>query len=536
MPTVPVYDAPQVQRQGLRGGENQSRADVDALGGTQARNLAAAGQGLAQLSDTMQRVQDRRDLDEAFRVETAVLSEYQTFEQDLRKTRRGVNAKDVTADVDGWWAKSEEKFGQDMSPRVKQLVSKSLSRARAQSLDAMGRFQFAEEDRAQAESFNAVQGQEIQRAITAGDPAALETAKGKLQAAVNVFGVTRGWTSEQMTAEQQKWTNTLHTQALSSMVDANPEAAKKYYEAHRDEIDSQNHARIEKIIDKGVTEQKATTNVASMASLPFEQQMEKASKIADPQERKLTIAGIKDLVAEKEIASREREKAASDQVWQMVASGVPMGKLPKATLERMDGKERVQVNQYYEAERKRRLTESEGRSVKTDYKVYDDLMNMPKDQFLGVRISALQDKLSRGDMEKLIDRQAKLRDPKESGEVASTEQQMGTYVTTLRLKDEKKGAFQSAAYNEFNEFKKANKREPNFDERQKILDRLSMQNDGGWFGSTKSYFEVPEKERAKFVEDTVPKADRDEIIAELKKRGKPVTNATILDLYRAANK
>jgi len=122
--------------------------------------------------------------------------------------------------------------------------------------------------------------------------------------------------------------------------------------------------------------------------------------------------------------------------------------------------------------------------------------------------------------------------PRSAGEVASTEQQMGAYVNALRLKDEKKGLFQQAAYNEFNQFREKNKREPDYEERQKIFDLLTIKKDGGWFGSNQRFFEVPTTERGKFVDSVVPAADRNAIVETLNKRNRPVTAQAILDMYQ----
>ena len=530
---VPSYESPRLQRADLSGGENKSRA-VPLETGTTAGLLAEAANSASEIGD---RIQKRRDLDEAFRVETQVLSDYSAFEQNLRKTRRGASAIGVVDEVDKWWSKLDQTYGKDVTPRVKELTMKSLARARAQALEATGRYQLAEEDRAQVESFNAVNGQEIQRAITDGSPEVIAGAKGKIDAAVRVFGATRGWGAEQVAAETQKWNNVLHTQAVNALVDKSPEQAKAYFEANRAEIDSGNHARISGMIDKAVTERKAVDNAAAWATMPFEDAIKKAGEIADPDERKLTIAAVRELQADKNVANALREKEASDKVWQAVASGAPLRALPKALLEQMGGKERVQVNAHYEAERKRREAEAKGVSVKTDMALYEQLMGLPPDEFKKVQFSTFADRISRGDMEQLINRKAALKDPKAANEVASTEQQMGGYINSMGLKDEKKGMFTKAAYDEFNQFRSANKREPTYDERQKILDRLSMANDGGWFGAAKSYYQATTlEEKNKFVNDTVPEADRKAIIEEIKKRGRPVTVQAILDMYRAGNK
>lgn len=529
MPQVPTVDGPRVQQSPLRGGENTTRAINTGAG----MLTSAAGAAITGFGDVGDRIQERRDLDEAFRVETKVLADYGQFEQNLRKTRRGAAAKDVVNDVDQWWSKVDESYGAEVSPRVKQLTAKSLARARAQALDATGKYQMAEEDRAQTESYTAVNGQEIQRAITLGTPEALASAKGKIGAAVSVFGATRGWTTEQLDAERQKWTNALHIQAVNSLIDSNPKAAKSYFEENRSEIDSANHARMTKLIDRGVAESNATENAQKWANLPFEQAIENANKITDPDERKLTHAAIKDMQSEKNIAMQLREKAASDKVWQMVAGGTPMNRLPKATLEQMDGRERVQVNAYYEAERKRREAEAKGHDIKTDPAVYGAVLDKIRQDPAGTRPESFAG-LSRGDIRSLQNHRDSLlgAKPGREAEVASTEQQMGGYINGMKLKAEAKGAFQKSAYDAFEEYRAVNKKEPNYEERAKILDRLSIEKavDGGWF-SSKRFFEANPEERAAFVNKTVPQVDREQIKEVLKVQGKPYSMMNVMDMW-----
>ena len=537
MPRVPTYDAPRVEQAPLRGGENTTRA-LDLNAGAAMTGVGKAVAGLGEVGD---RIQERRDLDAAFRVETKVLSDFSQFEQNLRKTRRGASATGVVDDVDQWWSKIEESYGKDVSPRVKELTAKSLARARAQSLESIGRYQFQEEDRAQTESYSAVNGTEIQRAITMGTPEALAGAKAKIDAAVSVFGATRGWTPEQLTAEKQKWNNTLHTQAVGNLVDSNPRLAKEYFEANRSEIDSANHARFTKIIDRAVAEDNATKSAAQWASLPFEKAIENANKITDPDERKLTIAAVRDLQTDKNIAIQLREREASDKVWQAVSNGATLKALPKALLEQMNGRERMQVNEHFEAERKRRTSEAAGKPVKTDMAVFEKLISMPPEELARTQLSVYQDRVSRGDLEQLMVRKANLmhKDPKVQAEAVSMEQQIGTYVTTMKLKDEAKGMFMQAAHQAVIAHQKATGKEPDYETRQKIFDRLSMPGEvlmgGGMFTAdpNKRYFETTPEERAKFAPD-IPDVDKEGLTAAfVKKHQRKPTKAELITAFRA---
>lgn len=504
--------------------------------GSTARALGGALSDAAQIGD---RIQQRRDLDEAFRVETKVLSDYNQFEADLRKTRRGAAAKGVVDDVDAWWSKLDDTYGADVSPRVKELTKKSLARARAQSMEAIGRYQFAEEDRAQVESFNAVNGQEIQNAVKDGRPEVTAAAQQKIEAAVNAFGAARGWSAEQLSQEKLKWSDVLHTQAVNAMINnaQTPEAlkaAREYFTAHRDGIASSRYQGIEKALAKTAAEVNATANAEAWAALPFEEALAKARAITDPDERKLTTAAVRELQSEKNIAISLREKDASDKIWQLIADGASMKQLPRDVLRNMDGRDRMQVTQYYQAEQRRRESEAKGDAVKTDPAVYGKVLDLLREDPSNTRPEAFTG-LSRSDIRSLQNHRDSLlnKTPKAANDVASTEQHMGVYITEMQLKDEKKGAFQKAAYDAFNDYRAANKKEPDYDARDVILKQLAVRKSGGWWLSPDTYaFQAPKgDERAKIVLDTVPQATKDELVAVLKKRGIAVTPQNVLLLY-----
>lgn len=251
MPQVPVVEGPRTQRPALRGGELTTVAAPTAAGST----AIEFGKGLMNLGEAGARIQERRDLDEAFRVETTVLTDYNTFEQNLRKTRKGSAAKGVVDDVDKWWSEVGQKYGADVSPRVKELTNKSLARARLQALDSAGRWQAQEEERSLAESYSAVNITEINNAAKSQDPATLKVSKDKLAAAAAVYGRLRGWDEPTITAEQQKLASTLHIAAINMMRATDPQKAMAYFEANKMEIDVGHRPDIEAQLKARVADQ-----------------------------------------------------------------------------------------------------------------------------------------------------------------------------------------------------------------------------------------------------------------------------------------
>lgn len=233
MPRVAQYE-PQSELAPLRGGYNTTQATPDPNAGSTAR---AFGGAIEKVADVGQRIQDRKDLDDAFRVETQIQGDYTQFEQNLRKTRRGANSDGVVNDVDQWWSKVPETYGKNVSPKVQELTSKSLARMRQQSISGMGEYQMQQQDTSQKESFIASNQQAIQSAVNDGRPEVLAETKNKIGASVAAFGATRGWKPEQVAEMNQKFVSDLHTNVIDQLLVTNPSAADKYFKANKDEID-----------------------------------------------------------------------------------------------------------------------------------------------------------------------------------------------------------------------------------------------------------------------------------------------------------
>jgi hypothetical protein len=173
-------------------------------------------------------------------------------------------------------------------------------------------------------------------------------------------------------------------------------------------------------------------------------------------------------------AQAEKEAAASDEAWQLVGQGK---RVPETVLMRMDGRSRVQLQEHV-ADRARIAADraaGKAAAVKTDWGTYIDLRTrLAAGEKVDLRPFAAT-KIAGPQLEQLLDIQTKVTDPKKAPEVATTEQQMSAFTRTLDLKNERLGQFQAAAYDRFNMHLAAKGKEPTYEERQKILDQLTME-------------------------------------------------------------
>lgn len=537
MPQVPVYDRPQVELGQLR--QPQAVAPDPRRFGTGVEGTNALARGLQNAGESLDRIDLQEANREAFEVEGEIKKSWLDYSSQLEKNRQGTGAKGVTGEVEKWWAEQAPKLTEKATNgRAQRMLKAATQRMQLAAMEQFNGFETRQLKIAGDAAFESNVRNSLEAIANNPAPENTRLQRESVEAAIRQKAAADGWAPEVLNDRLARAREGASAATFNGILRRDGAlAAQDYLDKFGDEIAPAQRQEMANKIKPLVADRKGEDFAASVAALPLDEQVTRAQKIEDPEVRKAAVERIQQNDAMMQAARRRREEAASDTIWQLVGQGAPMGRLPADVLAQMDGRERTALKEHYRAAAERARTEAQGRDVKTDFGTYDTLVNMPPEDFLRVRLTAYQDRLSRGDLKTLIDRQAKLRNPNEAGDVATTEQQMGGYITSLQLKDEKAGMFRKGAYDEFNAFRAANKREPNYDERQKILDRLSMESDGGWFGGSRRFFELPNDpaKRTEFMEQVVPKEDRAEIEKSLKARGVPVTVQNILDVYRAAN-
>lgn len=473
MPQVPVYNGPQARTEALRP-VMQRTPDVS----SGARALAA---GLDQVAEAADRIDLRDAQAKAFDAETKITSEWLKWDGDARQKFRGQNVDGYLPAAEEWWKKASEEYGKDLSPRARQLVSRSLQNKQVAALANAGKFLNAEKERHADETYAADIATSIQFGVTTGNVAG--TAEQIRQKAAEV-GARKGWTTEQVQAEQLKNLSGLHLAQITKLAETDAAAAQAYYDANKAEVSATAQPRVEQVLKGEADNQFATQFAAGMANKPLSEQLAEAAKITDPQRREKTLTQVRNNYALVKQAEQERENAAADQAWQLFSQG---RRVPETVLAQMSGRERFQLQ---EAGRTRAERVAAGGTVKTDWNTYIDVREKLA---AGERVDlrAYTEKIGPGQMEQLLDIQTRRNDPKKAPEVASAEQQIGTYVDTMDLggakNAEKRGQFKAAAQDLFNEHLKRTGKEPTFDERQQILDKLTVEvvTKPGWIWDTK---------------------------------------------------
>lgn len=484
MARVPVYGEPQVRERALEGGFQRA---VDTGAG-----LAVASRALGQAADAIDRIDLQRAQTAADQVDATISTEWLKWDAENRNKFRGQNVDGYEPAAREWWQKARETYGKDLDPRARALASRSLVRKEAAAFANVAQFTAAERERFADESAAAAITSTIQFGVTTGDVAG---AANQVREEVARMGARKGWTTEQVQAEQLRNLSQLHLAQITKLASLDADAARKYYEANKGEVAAQNQPRIEEILTGEADNQFATQFAATNADKPYAEQIKLAGEIEDPRRREKALIAIKNQQAQIREAQRAKEEAASDQAWQLASAGQ---RVPEAILSQMDGKDRASLVDWQRA-RAERL--AEGRKVKTDWDTYLELSERIT---AGERVNlrAYTEKLGATELKQLDER---MRKP--AGEVASTEQQLSAYTSQMELKGERLGQFKSAAYEAFNEHLRRTGKEPTFNERRDILEALTMDvvTHKGWlWDSTKPAYQATREQRRPALDAALP--------------------------------
>lgn len=395
MATVPVYE-PRVREQALEGGF-QRAPDVSA-------GARALGQGLMQAAEAVDRIDLRDAQAKAYDAEAKITAEWLKWDGEARQKYRGKNVDGYAPAAEEWWAKAAETYGQALDPRARALASRSLATKRVQAVNSVGTFVNAEKERFADETYAADVATTIQFGVTSGDVAS--TAQ-QIREKAAVLGARKGWTTEQVQAEQLKNLSAMHLAQITKLAEVNAEAAQKYYDANKAEVNFAQQARVEQVLKGEADNQFAMQKAAELAPKPLAEQLAEAAKIADPARREKTLTQIRNNYALTKEAENQAKSAAEDKAWTYFNQGLAV---PEALISQMD--QSVAVPRLQEAQRARAERLAAGRPVKTDfntwYVVQDKIARGER-----VDLRAYTEKISTGDLQVLAKAQQTVAKPGE---------------------------------------------------------------------------------------------------------------------------
>jgi hypothetical protein len=510
MPTVPISQGPNLREQGMPSAY-QRTPDVSSTSRALAQSLGAAGEAAFQIAE-------RDAQTAAAKADTEITTGWLQWDAENRQKYQGANADGYREAADKWWKETSSKYKQSLDPMAQGMISQTLIRKQGAAMGNVLTFVGAEKERHADQTAQANVETTIQFGVTSGDVAGAAQRVKELAAEM---GARKGWTTEQVQAEQGKQLSMLHLAQIAKLTEVDASAAQAYYDANKAAVGFAQQPQVEKMLKGERDNQFAVTFAATNAALPYEQQLAKAGEIKDPQRQEKVLLAIKNAQAQVQAAQIAREKQFSDKAWQLVGQG---RRVPEAILMNMDGQERVRLQEHLRTQAEHAINMAQGKSVKTDpaahAKLYDMMRDDP-DAFRKLRLETLTTTMSPSDIEQVARLQRDMNKPDKEKDVATTTQLIGTY--TGGWKPEKRTAFQSAMFDELDQFEREKKRPATFAEKRAIGDRLMLEgvtDKGILWDTKKKLYEATPAERKVFA-PVVSADDRKLVVQALKAEGNP---------------
>lgn len=266
-----------------------------------------------------------------------------------------------------------------------------------------------------------------------------------------------------------------------------------------------------------------------------------ARGIADPEVRDSTVNRIKVRQAEAKQAETEYHDGLAEQALSFLNDGGKYAELPLKIKNGLKPSELNSLRAYAEQQ-------AGGGPRRTNPETLVDLSQKAGDDpqaFGELDILSYRDKLSDSDFEEFVDLQRKIRSGSVDGKATgfmTVNQVRNDYLSELfksatpRVNEgeglkQARRKFVDSFENRLKAFKAGTGKTAGADDARKILTDMTAEvaiNRSLWFDTSKRAFEM--------TVDDVPDTDKSEIVAELKKRGKLVTDQAVVELYNRVNR
>jgi len=368
--------------------------------------------------------------------------------------------------------------------------------------------------------------------------------------AIKRFAPRAGLGPEQVQDQITKVTSATHVGVIDQLLATDQtKSAQVYFEETRGAIKGEAIARIEKALQESSTRKRAQeeTDKILAAGGSLTDQREKAKGIEDPQTRDAVMQRLEHEAAIKEREDRVRDETTLRGVYDIVDQTHDVTKIPATTWATLEGSQRSALRGYANAL-------ARGVPVETDLPTYYALMQQAADDpemFTKQNLLNYRAKLGETEFKQFASMQASLR----SGDRKKADHDLGAFRTHDQLlKDTltqygidptpKDGTAEAKAIAQLRRmldvrmqaFGEITGKKPSNDDIQQTLDDLLSQSvtvPGSWwniFPGGQPFFDKQKRVLDLTIGD-VPANDRTLIERALRTRGRPVTDATVLDLY-----
>lgn len=268
MPTIPLYDGPQVQADQLR--PNYQQTPTVGRGAMALANGAnVAGQQLGEI-DAMKARAD------AWNADAQIKTDFATWDAQARKTMQGAAASGgqidpatgqpapgYAAQVQAWFKGAASKYTEQLGPAQKALITRNLAMYAAGAYHTATDYELSETQKYENGAWADAKAAQVSAALTVGTPAAAVGAASAIVDRNAQWAVSHGHIDPKTGLVDQDWLaaqnradlTVLHASVIENLQRTNPQAAEAYLTGHSDQMDATQVARIRASITTATSSQ-----------------------------------------------------------------------------------------------------------------------------------------------------------------------------------------------------------------------------------------------------------------------------------------
>lgn len=550
MPQVPVYNQGQVQEQALPNARFQANAPLDAFGGGE--SAAGANRAMQGVFNEVTKIQqeEKKKADDLATTEAYVkINQAKTrLFFDPKSGAMNARGKDAFAQIDTVGAsfdkEADDIYNSLSNVEQKQIFERMRLKERGELDEHLQKHAFQEARKYDDEvTRSGLESAMNDAVLNYNDPEKVQNSIGLQKSLIQAHAQRNGLPPkavEMLLLEQESKT---HVGIIKQMLVGRDDiSAKKYYEELKKSpgtLSAQDELTVRGLVKEGSTRgeaQRQATQIMGENGKDMRAALDAARLIEDPDVQQMTVSEIKTRFAENENIKNTQQKKFFEGV---VNDIYKTKQFPNAnTMYALDYQEKKAVESLFESIRS-------GQKIQTDWDEYYKLKQMAADpdtrqQFLGRNLLLYKPILGDTEWKEMVNIQTSM-EKGDNKEIDGYRTKAGIIDGVLaengyKKGDKKSNMFRREMEDQIRAFKDQYGKEPKNEDVQRMADGLMIKATEGiifGFGSKRRFEMDPNKpEEIKISVKDIPRNDRRDIEAALKRKNKPVTEDMIVDVYK----
>jgi len=367
MPSIPVYNEPQVRQESLPGVRQQiSGLNDNAFGPvTSSRYAAGAAEDLYAAD---QKKQEQVAAEDAFRAKSEFTNAYVDKQSELRQ-RQGKNAVGVKQELDTWMADNSKKYYDELKdPRAKQLFMHSAMQLHTGAKEWANGWETQQGEIAHDIEWKSNKEAQINLAANDSRPEIVSAAIAEIRRNNQYQAARKGWDEKVLEVENQNDIGALHKTILKNAMEQDSiGGVTGYLHQHGDSIDASMKATAEHWVHKKVIDEEATSFASGLLATgtSYEDALSGVREKYSGDDEDKYVSKVKEIYAEAEHIKNKQRKDNLDSVMSKVVAGGYVS-LKDTDLESLDPSDQLHIMNAAKQERENIIENSSPYAKHTD--------------------------------------------------------------------------------------------------------------------------------------------------------------------------